>query len=102
MISQPQEPSAFCKQRPVGPAMLPSSQIRREIPGCGPHFWSSQVSAIASAGLGGSRQLDRSQRSSGAQFESTVQTPRACLQVQGPLQASLPSQTTSSPALQFG
>ena len=102
MISQPQLPSAFARQRPVGPATVPSAQTRLARPSCGPHALVSQVAAVVAAGLGGRRQLERSQRSSAAQLESALQKPRAGWQEQGPPQASFPSHTTCSPALQLG
>lgn len=102
MISQAQVPSAFTRQRLVGPATLPSAQTRLAMPSVGPHLAGSHSAAIVVAGAGGRRQLETSQRSSAAQFASVLQMPRAGLQEQGPMQASLPSQTTSSPALQLG
>ena len=102
MISQPQAPLAFSKQRPVGPALEPSAQIRVGRPNAGPHLAGSHSGAIVAAGAGGRRQLERSQRSSAAQFESALQMPRAGWHEHGPMQASLPSHTTSSPALQLG
>jgi hypothetical protein len=82
--------------------MLPSEHITVAIPSWGPHLAGSQVAAFMSAGTGGRRQLETSQRSSAAQFASFVQIPRAGWHEHGPMQASLPSQTTSSPALQLG
>ena len=101
-ISQPQLPSAFSRQRPVGPAVEPSAQTVFGSPSCGPHFVGSQVGAFAAAATGGNRQLDRSQRASLEQSVSVVQAPCACWHVHGPPHTSFPSQTISSPALQLG
>ena len=93
---------ASSRQRPVGPAVVPSAQTRLAMPSCGPHFVGSHVAAFAVAGAGGSRQLDRSHFESLGHCESVVQLPVAGWQVQGPPQTSWPAQTTCSPALQFG
>jgi hypothetical protein len=93
---------AFSRQRPVEPPTLPSAHIRVAMPSWGPHLAESHVGALASTATGGRRQLETSQRSSAAQFESAVQLPRAFWHEHGPMQASLPSQTTSSPAWQLG
>lgn len=69
-------------------------------PSCGPHLAGSH--SIALVGMGGKRHADLSQRESLAQSESVAHPPCACWQVHGPPQMSLPAQTTSSPALQFG
>ena len=102
MTSHPQLPSAFSKQRPVGPALLPSAQITVAWPSAGPHLLVSQMGAVDVAGVGASRQVDRSQRASAEQSVSVLQTPCAGWQVQGPPQTSFLSQTTSSPILQLG
>jgi hypothetical protein len=102
VTSQPHEPSAFSRQRPVEPALLPSAQTYVGSPSTGPHFAGSQVAAVAGAVTGGSRQVDRSQRASAPQSASALHTPCAGWHVHGPPQTSFLSQTTSSPALQLG
>jgi hypothetical protein len=88
----------------VGPPIEPSEHIQLARPSCGPHFDASQVGALGSAAVatGGRRQIDLSQVSSAAQFELSVQAPRAGSQRHGPPQTSVLSQTICSPALQLG
>src|SRR5262245_29679016 len=45
--SQPQRPSAWRRQRPVGPAIDPSGYLRFGIPIAGPHSRSSHSSSTA-------------------------------------------------------
>jgi len=61
----------------VGPAVLPSAQIRLGIASVGPHLLGSHVGALASAAVGGRRQFVASHRASAGQSESVLQTPRA-------------------------
>jgi len=89
-ISQPHVPSAFTRQRSVGPATEPSAHILLAIAGFGPHFVGSHVGALAAAATGGNRQLDRSHRASLEQSASVVQMPCAGWQLQGPPHTSFP------------
>ena len=86
----------------MGPAVLPSAQIRLGIASVGPHLLGSHVGALASAAVGGRRQFVASHRASAGQSESVLQTPRAGSQRQGPPQTSFLSQTSASPSLQVG
>lgn len=52
-ICQPQTPSAFSRQTPVGPAIEPSQQMVFGMPGSGPHWVGVQVGGVVPASLVG-------------------------------------------------
>src|SRR5262245_12237589 len=108
MTSQPHEPSAFARQRPVGPeTVTPSEHFSFARPSCAPHLSGAQTTTLTAgppvaAGAGGSRQAEISQRASAVQSASLAHVPCACWHSHGPPHESTPLQTTCWPFLQTG